>query len=130
MNPALIALAAGRIVIGAGLLAKPTAAAAPWVGRDATRAGTRVFARALGARDLVLGLQTFDAVRRGGDPRPLLVAGAVVDLADGWATFADQRRLPRRARVLAGGVACAAAAGELALVTRTGPSRSGSPTPP
>src|SRR4051794_24425361 len=127
-EPAVTALAAGRVALGAGLLARPTPAAAPWVGRDAGRAGTRVFARALGARDLVLGLQTLDAVRRGSDPRPLLLAGAAVDLADGWATFADQSRLPRRARLLAGGVACAAAVGELALAATT--SRAGSPRRP
>lgn len=120
MNPVIATIAAGRVAIGTALLARPTPTALPWVGRDAGRAGTRVFARGLGARDVALGLQTLGALRAGGDPRPLLLCGAVADLADGWATFADQDRLPWRARVLAGGLACASAAVELGLAARQG----------
>ena len=121
MNDRTIAagIAAGRIALGAGLLARPTELATGWVGiRDARRAGARVFARGLGARDVAMGVGTLAAARAGRDLRPLLVAGAAVDLADGLATVADRKSLPRLGLAGVGGLALGAAALEAGLAGR------------
>src|SRR4051794_7008900 len=51
----LTPLNAGRIALGAALVARPEAATSMWVGRDGDRPGGRVLARGLGARDVALG---------------------------------------------------------------------------
>ena len=105
----LRALAAGRAVLGAGLVAAPALAGAPWVGQDASSPGARVFGRALGARDLVLGLGTLEADRRGVGSRTWLAAGVIADTVDLAATLAAGDQIPARGRravaVLAGGAA-------------------------
>lgn len=111
------ALAAGRVALGAALVVDPARTGFPWVGRDASRAGTRVFGRALGARDVALGLATLAALRED-RARPLVAASAVVDLVDGWATWTDRDRLPARARLLAVAVAGGAGGTGAALARR------------
>jgi len=104
-------IALGRVGLGTALLVAPDRVGAPWVGRDAGRAGTRVFARGLGARDVLLGLGTLAAVDTPREPL-FLAAGVGADLADGLATWADRARLPAAARAVAvlAGVAAAAQA--------------------
>src|SRR4051794_41804080 len=93
------AIAAGRVVIGAALLASPDLAA-PWAGADARRPGGRLVTRALGARDAALGA---GPLLSGDDPAKLRgwLAGAG---AGGGARFAatppgpeTPRRQPRPA---------------------------------
>jgi hypothetical protein len=63
----------GRIAMGAALLVVPGLVAAPWVGREtASRPGVHVLLRALGVRDLVLGLGLKTALDRdaAGDDLP------------------------------------------------------------
>src|ERR1017187_9224043 len=50
------AVAAGRVALGLAALAWPSGPARPWVGAAADDLTARVFGRALGARDLALGL--------------------------------------------------------------------------
>ena len=104
------ALAAGRVVAGAALLAAPTLAGRGWIGRDAGRAGPRVFARGLGVRDLVLAgiaLHTVDNPQVG--PRWVATCAAV-DAVDCLVTIAARRELPRL-----GGSAITAVAGTAAI---------------
>jgi hypothetical protein len=89
------ALAAGRIAIGAGLLAAPRLAIGTWLGRNAVDRAVAPVGRALGVREVVLGgmlLHTLDRPQVG--PRWLrtLAACDAVDLA---ATLAARRALPR-----------------------------------
>jgi len=77
-----IGLAGIRIGIGAALVVAPTFAGRLWVGPGADGAGSKVFARALGARDVVLGYRTLRAALDGEEVEGWLQIGAMADAAD------------------------------------------------
>jgi hypothetical protein len=88
-------VAAGRVVIGAALLAAPAATGRRWLGSAAETGGGGVAVRALGARDFTLGVLTLVALRDESPLGPVLVAGsAFCDLADGGALLAARREVP------------------------------------
>jgi hypothetical protein len=97
---------AGRVMFGAGLIARPQIAAS-WVGREGGRPGGQVLARGLGARDLALGAGTLAALRAGQPLRPWVLGGLFCDATDLLATHAVRHRLPSAAApmiyALAGG---------------------------
>jgi hypothetical protein len=117
------AVAAGRVAIGLAALAVPSVPSRPWVGAAADDLAATVFGRALGARDVALGVGTLAALRRtAADPESASVwvaAGALSDALDVAASLSSWRRLPRTGRWLVAGSAGAAAlvgaAGALAL---------------
>ncbi len=98
--------------------------ARPWVGSSADELGAQVFGRALGARDLALGLGALAAARKvPADPWSAgawFAAGALSDALDVAVTAAAWPRLPRFTRWLvaasAGGAAVAGAAGTVAVL--------------
>src|SRR5512142_3236731 len=92
-------LAAGRVLIGATLVAAPDLVAGPWVGDDARTRGARVIARALGARDAALGAGTLAAAGDAAQLRRWLIASSASDAADFVATLAGPRS-PARLLVL------------------------------
>jgi hypothetical protein len=96
----LTQLSAGRIAIGATLVAKPELATSGWVGRDGSRPGGRVLARGLGARDMALGAGTLAAARGGQSTTPWVLGGLLCDATDLLATHAGRGRLPRGAAPL------------------------------
>ena len=105
------ALGAVRTGVGAALVVAPRWAGRTWVGSGpATTAGT-VFARAIGARDVVLGASTLAAAGSGGDTTQMLRLGAMSDLADAVASLLAARSLDARRRVamplFAGGIGVA-----------------------
>ena len=104
-----IAQARGRMAFGAAFLVIPGLAARGWVGADATRPGTRVITRALGARDLALGLGVVIAIDRGAPVRGWLEASALSDGVDLLATLAGGRALPKAGRTAAMVVAATSA---------------------
>jgi len=77
-----IGLAGIRIGIGAALVVAPSFAGKMWVGPGTDGAGTKVFARALGARDVVLGYRTLRAALDGEEVEGWLQIGAMADAAD------------------------------------------------
>jgi hypothetical protein len=103
-------IAAGRVVVGVALLAAPGLVAGNWAGEVGAEPGAKLLARAVGARDLVLGLGVLAALERG-DPQAAawVRAAAVADAGDAAATFLAYRHLPRVKRfgvlVLAAGSA-------------------------
>jgi hypothetical protein len=119
------AVAAGRVVLGLTALAWPSVPARPWVGAAADDLAARVFGRALGARDIALGLGALAALQRPAAERgsacAWVAAGALSDALDVAASLASWRELPRRGRWLviasAGG---AALTGAGALAVRLG----------
>jgi hypothetical protein len=121
---AATAVAAGRVGLGVAALAWPSVPARPWVGVSADELGAQVFGRALGARDLALGLGALAAARKApADPWPAgawFAAGALSDALDVAVTAAAWPRLPRFTRWLvaasAGGAAVAGAAGTVAVL--------------
>jgi hypothetical protein len=103
----LTQLNAGRVALGASMIAAPQIVAGRWVGADGRRPTVGVLGRAFGARDLVLGAGTLGAMRSGRGLRPWLLAGLVADATDLGATVAGREHLPRASvpmlAVLAGG---------------------------
>jgi len=121
---AAVAVAAGRVGLGLAALASPSVPARPWVGSSADELGAQVFGRALGARDLALGLGALAAARTAPSgarsAAAWYAAGALSDALDVAVTAAAWPRLPRSTRWLiaatAGGAAVAGAAGTLAAL--------------
>ena len=119
---AAAAVAVGRVGIGVAALAQPSVPTRPWVGSPADEVGAQVLGRALGARDLALGLGTLAATRKANSgPQPAgawYAAGALSDALDMTITLTAWPRLPRTSRWLvaasAGGAAIAGAAGAIA----------------
>jgi hypothetical protein len=117
------AVAAARVVIGLTALAWPSAPARPWVGTAADDLAARVFGRALGARDLALGLGALRALQRprgeSGSASEWVAAGALSDALDVVASLSSWRELPRKGRWLviasASSAALTGAAGALAV---------------
>lgn len=115
------AVAVGRVALGVTALAWPSVPARPWVGAAADDVAARVFGRALGGRDLALGLGALVALQgpeaQAGSARAWLAAGALSDALDVAATVSSWPDLPRVTRWLvaasAGGAALAGAAGAL-----------------
>lgn len=105
-------IGAGRTALGVIALTFPEIPGRPWVGPAvACTPGGRVMARALGARDLVLGVGAV-----GSGARAWVAAGAVADALDALVTLGAFADLPRKGRLVvlasAGG---SALAGGLAL---------------
>ena len=92
------ALGAIRVGVGVALVVAPRWAGRLWVGPGADGPGSLVFARALGARDVALGLRILEAVQNGRPTRPWVTAGFVADGADLVASMLAGRHLsgPRR----------------------------------
>lgn len=105
--------AAGRIAIGAALLAAPRLSLGMWIGRDAAARGVAPVGRALGIREVVLGGMLLHTIDRPQAGARWLRAVAACDGADLIATLAAGRALPGHARPLIAGLAGAAAAGQL-----------------
>jgi hypothetical protein len=115
MSPRLIALAIamGRTALGAVALLFPRLPARPWIGAPAETDGAAVLARALGARDLALGIGAWRTLAAKDDAaREWVAAGALADAMDATVTLAYWSRLPRKGRTLvllaAGGASAAA----------------------
>jgi len=86
--------ALGRVALGSGLAVAPGVFAGGWLGRPARRPATQVAIRALGARDLAIGLGTAYTAGQGYGARPWLWAGIVADAADLAATLRARDHLP------------------------------------
>jgi hypothetical protein len=115
-------LALNRISFGAGLILAPGLYARTWVGGDAAREDTtKVLARALGARDLVLGAGGLLALREGDTERARrwFAAQGVTDAVDLVATLAA-RGIPLPARLFAAVMAAGSTAIAAAYVRSAG----------
>jgi hypothetical protein len=95
----LTQLNTGRILFGAGLIARPQIATG-WIGQIGERPGGQVLARGLGARDAALGAGTLVALRGGQPLRPWVLGGLLCDATDLLATHAARHHLPRGAAPL------------------------------
>jgi len=109
-----LAVAGMRVTLGLVAMVAPDLALRPWVGR-AAGPERRVLARALGARDIALGLGALVAARRRAPLRGWVEAGSLSDTGDVLATLLAFGTLPRAGRILVlGASAGAAAAGAVA----------------
>ena len=104
----------GRIAIGIGLISAPRLFAPVWVGRDGLSAAATLFSRAVGARDMALGIGTLAAIERG-QPIQGWIRGAILaDATDAIATYLERGEVPPVSRplvyLMGGGAALAGAA--------------------
>jgi hypothetical protein len=89
----------GRLLFGVAFIAEPKLMDRGWIGKQARLPGAQVLARAVGARDVALGLGGLQALTRDdGSARPWLAAAAICDAVDFGATWAAGRGIPRQAR--------------------------------
>jgi hypothetical protein len=113
------AIAAGRVVVGAAFLVAPALAGRGWIGDDAERPGVQAIFRALGIRDLILGMLTLHVVDRPGIGARTVATCAAADAVDFTATFAARESLPPTAAggalAVAGGAAVSGAILAVAL---------------
>jgi hypothetical protein len=93
-----IGLGALRTAIGGAMVVAPGVTGRIWVGPGGTGPGERVFARALGARDVALGLGIMNAAREDASTAEWLKLGVIADLADTAATVLAGRQLVGRRR--------------------------------
>ncbi len=106
MTPKNVAI--GRIVAGSLYLAFPRVLVRAWIGTDDRRIDA--LGRAIGARDLALGLGALSALRRNTPARGWFEAALLADAADAVATLLVFRDLPRLRRWLILGAAVTGAA--------------------
>lgn len=103
-------LGAVRTLLGLVATASPSLVARPWIGGEAAELfGNRVLGRALGGRDLALGLGLLATAAKGGPTRAWVEAGVLSDLIDAGITVAAAPRLPATGRWLVLGSAAGAA---------------------
>jgi len=114
-------VAAGRVGVGAALLAAPGASGRPFLGAGAETGGGGVAVRAFGGRDLALGALTAASLsgRLGtsSTATTLVAASGFCDLVDGVALLAARREIPA-AGVATGVFALGSALFGLALARR------------
>jgi hypothetical protein len=97
VRTAATALALNRMTFGARFVLQPEEAGRSWIGKAAaSRPSTKVFAQALGARDLALGIGALVALRRGDDEsaRAWMAGHTLADGTDLAATLAARDALP------------------------------------
>jgi hypothetical protein len=90
----------GRFLFGVAFITRPELMERAWIGKQARLPGAQLLARAVGSRDLVLGLGGLQALARddGSAARSWLAAASVCDAVDFGATLAAGRGIPRDAR--------------------------------
>jgi hypothetical protein len=118
----------GRFLFGVAFIAEPKLMERAWIGKQARLPGAQLLTRAVGARDLALGLGGLQALTRNdGSARPWLAAAAVCDAVDFGATWTAGRGIPRQART--GVLAIAGVFSLLSAVAAVGIGRSGHAEP-
>src|SRR5918992_3058157 len=118
----------GRLLFGVAFIAEPKLMEDGWIGKQARLPGARVLTRAVGARDLALGLGGLQALTRDdGSARPWLAAAAICGAVDFGATWAAGRGIPRQAR--SGVLAIAGVFSLLSAIAAAGIGRSGRAEP-
>jgi hypothetical protein len=89
----------GRFAFGVAFIAKPKLMERAWIGKQARLPGAQLLTRAVGARDLAVGLGGLQALpRNDGSAAPWLAAAAVCDAVDFGATWTAGRGIPGDAR--------------------------------
>ena len=108
----------GRIGLGATAVLAPAVPLRPWVGREvAWRPRAKLLARALGARDIALGVGVVLALRKDAPVRGWVEGGVLADAGDVVATTLAFGTLPKWGRWLV----LASAAGAVAVAGMAAP---------
>jgi hypothetical protein len=123
-----IAIARGRIAIGAAAIAAPGLAARAMFARSGS--GARAFARMLGGRDVALGLGVVIALDRGAPVRGWLEASALADGVDLVSSLLAGDEMVDSARIGTVALAAGAALAQLWLSRELDPPPPASPGHP
>lgn len=86
-------LAWARIGVGSVLFLMPRMSASTWTGREEPEFPTKMMVRALGARDLIIGVGLAAALESGRSASSWLQAGAAADASDALGTLGSARDL-------------------------------------
>jgi hypothetical protein len=114
-------LAMGRIGLGTAMLLVPGRASRAWLGEVSGRRPAQVAVRALGARDLAVGVGMLRALDSGDNSlRDWVTVSGACDLSDAVATLLAYPSLPTRGRAVALLVAAGAAAATFVARDRLG----------
>jgi hypothetical protein len=125
-----IALARGRMAVGAAAIAAPGLATRVMGDRQGVAGIAPVFARMLGARDIALGLGTVIALDRGKPVRGWLEAAALADAADSIASMLGREKLSPIAFKASAVLAAASAGVGIFLARRLDPAPPAHPGQP
>lgn len=110
-----LGVAGARVALGISAMLAPDLVCRPWMGDEGRGPARRVLARALGGRDIALGVGAIMADRHDGHLRGWVEGGVVADTADATATLVAFGDLPAPGRLLVlVGAAAVAAAGAVA----------------
>jgi hypothetical protein len=108
-----------RVGVGLAAVTLPALATRPWIGGEADESVSAVLGRALGGRDIALGLGTLSSVGDDESFRSWVIASALADTVDALTTIFAFSRLPRIGRwavlASAGGAAAVGASAALLL---------------
>jgi hypothetical protein len=115
------ALGAVRAALGVVAFIAPDRVVEPWVGPVVDPDKRAVLARALGGRDVALGLGALAALRGRSSLRSWVIAGGLADAGDLTATLMGLRRLPWTGRVGVVAITAAAVAGAAVVAVGLGP---------
>lgn len=107
-------IAGGRVAVGVALIAAPAVAGRGWIGPDSERPGAQAILRAVGIRDLILGMLTLHVAGRPGVGPRTVATCALADIVDLGALLAARDALPGSAVAGTGAIAGGAAVGGLA----------------
>jgi hypothetical protein len=119
-----VLISVGRLLFGVAFIAQPKLMERAWIGKQARLPGAQLLARAVGARDLALGLGGVQALTRNdGSAGPWLAAAAICDAVDFGATWTADRGIPRQARK--GVLAIAGGFSLLSAIVAVGSGRAG-----
>jgi hypothetical protein len=112
MSGKSLAMATGlaRAAFGLALIVAPARIARGWIGDEAERPNVKVLVRAIGVRDVVVGMGTLMAARRNTPVRGWLEGGMAADAGDIIGTLYAAKHLPRQGVVMTVGLAALAAA--------------------
>jgi hypothetical protein len=91
-------VAMGRVGLGVLAVTVPQVPLRPWVGDRKDDPTARLLARALGGRDLALGLGAVLAMRSDGPARGWIEGGGLADAGDALFTVLSWGQLPRAGR--------------------------------
>lgn len=125
-----VAIARGRIALGAAALAAPGLAGRAMLGRDGSRPGAQLFARMIGGRDIALGLGVVIALDRGAPVRGWLEASALADGVDLAGSLLAGDEIPRATLTGTVILAAGAALAQIWLSRQLDPPPSASPGHP
>ena len=84
-----------RVGVGLAFALAPAKMSKLWMGQNVDSVYTRMAGRALGSRDLALGIGLLTAMQRGSTARGWLEAGVLADSVDTFTALSGMRRLPK-----------------------------------